>query len=422
LLSGSTATSQLGSYSNLGYGYPGSRQGHDIRRLANNSLILSGGNNVTGYFNDIWRYDPGTNQWFYVNGNTTLNAPSIYSKGGFPGSRSGHTLTAVDNDLILFAGTSQSSGVLNNDLWQYVPATNQFTFLLGDTSPNMPGTYATDGTGAPGARYIHSFSRLSNYSCLLFAGYGYGSTSGPDGIGYLNDLWLYDPTANQFYFVGGNSTVNAWGSTGSYPGSRQRHSSAILSNDSLLIFDGFGYNSSGSHGYLFDLWRFDATVGQWYFIEGDLVNVYGVYSYSLGNPGSRADRSVSTLTNGSHLLFGGIGVDVNGSIGDYGDLWRYDPILNQWFYLYGSNTINTNGSIYGVVYPGAREFHSVTTFNNGSLVVFGGSSTQVGGVTNDLWMYSFSESPNPSGSTVKTETNNVSKLIASFFSLLYLLF
>jgi len=100
-------------------------------------------------------------------------------------------------------------------------------------------------------------SLLSNNSIILFAGLGVIITT----PGFLNDLWRFDPLANDWYFIEGNQTLDVDGVTSSgnaYPGSRYSHTISTLSNNSIILFGGQGYTSE-KEGILNELWRYDTN-------------------------------------------------------------------------------------------------------------------------------------------------------------------
>jgi len=79
-----------------------------------------------------------------------------------------------------------------NDLWHFDPATNQWTWISGSEEGDALGVYGTKGQGdpdnVPGGRNV-SVSWIDSQGRLwLFGGSGWG-TSFEDNIVLLNDLW-----------------------------------------------------------------------------------------------------------------------------------------------------------------------------------------------------------------------------------------
>ncbi len=96
---------------------------------------------------------------------------------------------------------------------------------------------------------------------------------------------------------------------------------------------------------------------------------------------------------GNFWLFGGVG-----TTGLYGDLWKYDPTINQWAYMKGFAGVADQDGVYGVQgtpspanKPGCRGFGFLTWVDQaGDLWLFGGSghgASNSFGPLSDLWRY-----------------------------------
>ena len=112
-----------------------------------------------------------------------------------------------------------------NDLWEYNPSTNEWTFMGGNTdactqiNPTTcgyywPGVYGTKGVAAtnnlPGGRFDAVSWTDSSGNFWLFGGTGEDST-GSGGGGYLNDLWEFNPATGEWTWESGSSTAGADG-------------------------------------------------------------------------------------------------------------------------------------------------------------------------------------------------------------------
>jgi len=116
---------------------------------ANGDLWLFGGQgrdaNGTAYvLNDLWKFSVSTGQWTRVSGSARKNTPGVYGLAGvsaadnIPGGRS-NAVTWVDSagTLWLFGGYGiDSTGALGtlNDLWQFAPATDLWTWVSGSVT------------------------------------------------------------------------------------------------------------------------------------------------------------------------------------------------------------------------------------------------------------------------------------------------
>ena len=96
----------------------------------------------------------------------------------------------------MFGGHASINGTgFFSDLWMYNPSTtHQWTWVSGtaNTANTSPGVYGTLGTGAstnqPGARWLSSGWMDGSGHLWMFGGNAVGS----DGtLGDLNDLWRF---------------------------------------------------------------------------------------------------------------------------------------------------------------------------------------------------------------------------------------
>jgi len=149
--------------------------------------------------NDLWKYDPVSNMWTWESGDLNGNVSGVYGIRGVaavsnkPGARvASSAATDALGNLFLFGGIGYADGSEGwlNDLWKYNIATNQWTWLKGDSTLNNNGVYGivetADISNKPGSRFGNTSWADSSGNVYLFGGNGYVA----NGIsGYLNDLW-----------------------------------------------------------------------------------------------------------------------------------------------------------------------------------------------------------------------------------------
>ncbi len=401
---------------------PGARNFSATWKDSNDNLWLFGGlgldGSATGYLNDLWKYNPSSNEWTWVKGENTVEHFSVYGTQGIAntankpgGIFSGVSWTDAGGNLWLFGGfgyTENDFGFLN-DLWKYNPSSNKWTWIKGDKAVNSTAAYGTQGiantVNHPGARYGSRAWTDSNGNLWLFSGYGLDS-SGTQGI--LNDLWKYNPVSNQWTWMKGDTRVDQPGVYGvkgtanisNKPGARYVSTSWTDSNDKFWIFGGDGFNGS-TQGILNDLWKYDPSTNKWTWISGDSsVNKPGIYGVqgkadAANKPGARYVSVSWKDASGNLWLFGGYGYDTNNE-GYLNDLWKYNPAANKWTWVKGDNRIDQLG-VYGSqgipsVYnkSGSRNSCVSWTSESGDLWLFGGYgfSVSTSGMLNDLWKIS----------------------------------
>jgi hypothetical protein len=107
--------------------------------------------------------------------------------------------TDKSGNFWLFGGYYTAGPISDfNDLWEFNPSTNEWTWVSGSntgtSSQALPGVYGTQGVASasnvPGARDTAVGWMDNSGNFWLFGGYGFDST----GMGGdLNDLWEYQP-------------------------------------------------------------------------------------------------------------------------------------------------------------------------------------------------------------------------------------
>jgi len=195
---------------------PGARAGSAAWTDRNGQLWLFGGDNwgtvFAGVINDLWVFSPVTEQWTWISGsnNPSAGTPGQYGTEGvpsvanMPGGRSGATAWSdTGGKLWLFGGTgfdstsSSFGAVVLNDLWEFDPSTNLWTWTSGSNLGSQPGVYGTKGapssTNSPGGRYSSASWIDGSGNLWLFAGWGYDNDPAQAGPTILNDLWRYEP-------------------------------------------------------------------------------------------------------------------------------------------------------------------------------------------------------------------------------------
>jgi hypothetical protein len=237
---------QPGVYGTLGTSamgnIPGSRTGAATWVDSGGNFWLFGGNGydsnfVFGDLNDLWKFDPSTNEWAWISGTNSIQCIGLDGADGFqgdycgqlgvygtlgvpsagnvPGGRSptSNWMDASGN-LWLFGGVgldasgSYLGGI--NDLWVFNPSTSEWAWMGGyaDTggcvgvslavicggTPGVYGTLETPAVGnIPGNRTNAVSWTDSGGNFWLFSGWGTADIEFESL--FLNDVWEYQPSA-----------------------------------------------------------------------------------------------------------------------------------------------------------------------------------------------------------------------------------
>lgn len=370
-----------------------------------------------GNLSDLWKYDPLTNRWQWINGSTATYQTGNYvsqgsfSAAAFPGART-NAISWTDNTgkLWLYGGMSTSNGmvIMFSDLWQFDPVSEMWAWHRGtwNETANYGTPLSAAASNTPGERSGSSSWTDDAGNLWLFG----GNTS----TNMKSDLWKYTPSTNQWTWMHGSNlddqtgTYGMQGTTGpnTKPGARS-HTFCFKDKDNrFYLFGGYGNGNSSNPGHLNDLWKFDPATNMWTWLKGasftDQIGSYGTQGSAGTNntPGGRMHTSGWIDTDGNIWAFGGMGyASTSSGLGAerLNDLWKYDPSANQWIWMKGSDTYNSL-SIYGERLvpdfpntPGARS-DFMTWSNARGLWLFGGngypgSAQQTFGQQNDLWRF-----------------------------------
>lgn len=402
--SGSLCSSYFGVYGQLGVAAagnaPAGRYGATGWTDNNGNLWLFGGNCVDstgndGWCNDLWMYNTSSGEWTWMGGSNIATGSCEFgggnscaahgqygtlgtaAAGNIPTGRMGAVgWKDTSGNLWLFGGSTMVEyGVDSrlNDLWEYTPATNQWAWMggsipmctLGIACDGTPSVFGSLGVAAPGnypgARWFASSWTDSNGNFWLFGGEGIFAS---DCGNLNNDLWEYNPLANEWAWMGGsNQCTQNGGPSGTYgtlgtaaagntPGGREFASTWVNGDGTLFLMGGTGYDGSGAYGDLNDLWMLNPANAQWSWIGGDdtadQIGIYGIRENgtsgevvdrdkeqlrvaemdgqsgtSSPSPGSRDNATGWTDNLGNIWLFGGNGLATSGNSGFLGDLWVY---------------------------------------------------------------------------------------------------
>ena len=403
---------------------PGARWFSVSWRDASGNLWLFGGWGYDsagnfGKLNDLWKFDPATGQWTWIDGSNLISQIGIYgtknvsAAANVPGARRG-SISWIDasGNLWLFGGNGYDSiGIEDrlNDLWKFNPATGEWTWVDGSNTVNHAGVYGTEDVSAagnvPGSRQASVSWIDASGNLWLFGGSGYDSIGIEDR---LNDLWKFDPATGEWTWVDGSNTINQIGTYGTedipaaanVPGARYGSVSWSDASGNLWLFGGLGLDTFDR---LNDLWKFNPATGQWTWVDGsNAINQTGTYGTedvpaAANVPGARQQAHSWMDASGNLWLFGGMGLDSAGGLSILNDLWKFDPATEQWTWVDGSKFFNQPGT-YGTEdvpaaanVPGARYPSASWIDSSGNLWLFGGFGYDSAGNysnLNDLWKFS----------------------------------
>jgi len=388
-MNGDTAMNQAPTWGTLGVAaatnYPGVRYESAEWKDKNGNFWIYGGflGSAGAAYSDLWKYNPVTNLWTWVQGSNASAVTPVWGTQGVPaaantpGARYLACYSWVDNNgnFWLFGGAAGSGTDCQayNDMWMYNPVTNQWTWMNG--SGNVPATgppycspvFGTQGVAAPGNTPGGRFEGDAavtdkNGNLWLFAGQGI-DVSG-NWWEWLNDLWKYNVATNQWTWMGGSQTGNQNGNYGAlgiaaaanWPGSRQVHNSWLDSQGNIWVWGEQGYAATGGTGFLNDVWKYNIASGLWTWMSGPntssstaKIGTYGTKCISSASniPTTRYETRARWMDECNNLwVFGGEYYSANNQV--FNDLWMYNTKTSFWTWISGSNNPNQQ-PVYGTV-------------------------------------------------------------------------
>lgn len=272
---------------------PGPRSGSAHLTDSQGNFWLFGGScqdatGTAGSCNDLWKYNPSSGQWTWVNGPNVANQTGVFgtfqqfAANNIPESRYG-TAAWIDTSDNIWIFSGGSSNI--NDFWEYNVTLGQWAWMGGSTANTtmqpgaptaIPGVYGTlqvpSPTNIPGSGAGLVTWRDHKGNLWLFGGTGGDSTS---TIKELNNVWEFDISLKQWIWMAGPTTVTycppeiyncaqygIYGTLGvpdlrNTPGGRQVAVGWTDLAGNFWLYAGVGPDASGTVGNLDDLWKFE---------------------------------------------------------------------------------------------------------------------------------------------------------------------
>ena len=159
------------------------------------------------YLNDVWKYSISTGNWTWIAGSNGGSTVAEYGTLGtgttttHPGARQMSISWKESSGKFLLLGGWGHVAIGQfgrlNDLWEFDPTTEIWTWIAGGNTQDLPAQYGTLGQASTsnitGGRRM-ACSWTTNDTCCFFGGSGYDSL---DSLGILSDLWYFTRGATE---------------------------------------------------------------------------------------------------------------------------------------------------------------------------------------------------------------------------------
>lgn len=215
---------------------------------------------------NVWKYDPSVNMWARMKATAATNygTMGVEAPTNHPDAAKSFNYWK-DNCNNFYIGIYGFSGGPPT-LWRYNPNTNMWTWVNGSTTVNSVGNrnFGTQCVESPqrhpGRR---NESRGINYPSPDYKDIFWFSAGIGAGIGDMSDLWMYKPYTNAWTWVSGDSTSLGFGNFGvkgvasptNQPNSFDGHAMWVDRNQTVWLFGGASTAIPGVFGFN-NTWRF----------------------------------------------------------------------------------------------------------------------------------------------------------------------
>ncbi len=339
-----------------------------------------GNKSTLGGLNDMWAYDPATEEWDLLEENDGATGFDVLADR--PCARMLPAWVEIDGRFYLFGGLSiLSEGwkfTLLNDLWMYDPTEAGWTLLEPDDGvllehPDCAGLGRPTTIGGFGTAVIGS-------RIYLFGGWGHRAPLPPtvETAVLSRQLWTYDTAAGTW------ERIEAEGGAG-WPSKRYVMSMTAW-QDRIYIWGGRDTQDRDPQFYN-DLWCFDPATSAWTCLA---ENNFG----AVNRPSARYGHGSARIGD-RWYVFGGFGPqgaflpeEVNGP--QLNDLWRLNLRTGAWTCLHahdGAKDYSASATL-----PGVRRVPGMVSLDE-AVYLFGGldlasGPNDDGPVTgfNDFWV------------------------------------
>ena len=311
-----------------------------------------------------------------------------------PGLYEAYNWTDSKGFLWIYGGYNSAAALYAN-MWKYNPYTNLWTWIQGDSMPNTIAVHGTLGVpsplNTPGARNTGVSWVDNNGNFWLYGGFINGLAKSGD-LWMFNPLtleWTWMSGSLNVNTAG--TLVQGVPSSVDYPPSIvETKSGWIDSQDQLWIYGGIYINTCCAYDRVL---RYSISTNEWTWIRGSIFNQAPPVWGSIGvpsaanNPGAGSSYAHWEDTNGNFWFANGY---------TYAAAWRYNPVSNEWTWMTGNQTPNNMGNYVSYCDTVSGNFRSHSEENSAcfkdkyeQVWQFAGTSAVSNSNYNDLWIFDY---------------------------------
>ena len=296
----------------------------------------------------------------------------------------------INDNIYIYGNANGNFDYGTSAFWVYNMTIKQWKCIQPMVTEISYGTKGVfSATNSPGPRKKSTTFSDAAGNLYLFGG------------SYLNDLWKFDISLNQWAWIGGDQGQDGFegipGPVGVesnlyFPSIRRDVKPSIGPDGMIYIYGGY---ADTWDGYIrSDLWRYNPTNNAWTLIYNRVVannsvsgqNIAAMGAENVNNHPGRLSHHTSWFYNNSLYTFGGTPFYTTDEDGYYNQVWKYNLTTQQWACLknpsgtdalYGEQLVsNANNTP-----PRLQSTSTAVTIGN-EAYFFGGR--EIGGDTSDL--------------------------------------
>ncbi|MEO8086849.1 MAG: kelch repeat-containing protein [Bacteroidota bacterium] len=380
---------------------PGVYEAYNWTDRNGNVWIYGGYNTATSLRADMWMYNPYSNTWTWMQGDSTSNVIAVYGTLGVPsplntpGSRNtGISWVDTSGNFWLYGGFLNALQ-FSADLWKFNTVTLEWTWMSGSQNTATGGTLVPgipSSVNYPPSVVESSTGWIDSQNQLWIYGGMYSNTCCP-----YDRVLRYSISTNEWTWIRGSQFSQAptvWGTMGipaatNNPGGRSVYAHWEDQFGNFWFANGFAYA---------DTWRFNPFTSEWTWMSGsNVANYMGNYiSYcdtGSGNYHSHTEENKACYKDRNNQVwqFGGTSAVNNDN---FNDLWIFDYLSLKYKWMHGTNLFN-QPAVFGQ--QGIPANANIPHSRDGAILfgdsfchvyLFGGMSRHPGQATyNDVWKF-----------------------------------
>ncbi|MFZ5553989.1 MAG: PKD domain-containing protein [Bacteroidota bacterium] len=336
--------------------------------------------------NDLWTYNPATNEWTWYGGNGISAPPGVFGTMGvasattWPGGKLHGSPGWIDQNNNLWVYGTESGWA--NDLWKYNIGTGQWTWMHGSGGTVTAPTYGTINVASPlntPGGFIEE-----NTDPWVDANNNIWFFNWMDGV-----MWMFDVSISQWIWKKGTPMGPPVVGTLGVPAPANTPGAGSSNNSTWCTWQ----DSNGDFWMLrnciimfgpfqTEVWKFDVTLEQWACMK--IISPVGMQFTTLcsedpnNSPGMDSEKRAVWVDDCNNMWR----LDGNASFG--GEFWRYNPGTNAFALIAqytGAAVYGTQGTPSTLNHPAITEGQAWWQNQSGFWLRDGMGTSDV------LWLY-----------------------------------